>query len=77
MFPRTPRNDGPHLSVSKSRARASDKAFDYGGPHISRSRDMRARGAAGRHLGPWLVLVINDNVILYVTNVCFAETMVS
>jgi hypothetical protein len=26
---------------------------------------------------PWLVLVINDNVILYVTNVCFAETMVS
>ena len=22
---------------------------------------------------PWLVLVINDNVILYVTNVCFAE----
>jgi hypothetical protein len=27
-----------------------------------------------KHLGPWLVLVINDNVILYVTNVCFAET---
>ena len=26
------------------------------------------------HLGPWLVLVINDNVMLYVTNVCFAET---
>jgi hypothetical protein len=24
-----------------------------------------------------LVLVINDNVILYVTNVCFAEQMVS
>jgi hypothetical protein len=23
---------------------------------------------------PWLVLVINDNVMLYVTNVCFAET---
>jgi hypothetical protein len=23
---------------------------------------------------PWLVLVINDNVILYVTNVCFVET---
>jgi hypothetical protein len=22
---------------------------------------------------PWMVLVINDNVILYVTNVCFAE----
>jgi hypothetical protein len=22
---------------------------------------------------PWLVLVINDNVILYVTTVCFAE----
>ena len=28
-------------------------------------------------LGPWLVLVINDNVRLYVTNVCFAEQMVS
>jgi hypothetical protein len=27
-----------------------------------------------KHLGPWLVLVINDNVMLYVTNVCFAET---
>jgi hypothetical protein len=27
-----------------------------------------------KHLGPWLVLVINDNVVLYVTNVCFAET---
>jgi hypothetical protein len=27
-----------------------------------------------KHLGPRLVLVINDNVILYVTNVCFAET---
>ena len=27
-----------------------------------------------KHLGHWLVLVINDNVILYVTNVCFAET---
>jgi hypothetical protein len=27
-----------------------------------------------KHLGLWLVLVINDNVILYVTNVCFAET---
>jgi hypothetical protein len=24
-----------------------------------------------------LVLVINDNVMLYVTNVCFAETNVS
>jgi hypothetical protein len=24
-----------------------------------------------------LVLVINDNVLLYVTNVCFVETMVS
>jgi hypothetical protein len=23
---------------------------------------------------PWLVLVINDNVMLYVTNICFAET---
>jgi hypothetical protein len=29
-----------------------------------------------KHLGAWLVLVINDNVILYVTNVCFAEQMV-
>jgi hypothetical protein len=27
-----------------------------------------------KHLDPWLVLVINDNVILYVPNVCFAET---
>jgi hypothetical protein len=27
-----------------------------------------------KHLGPWLVLVINDNVVLYVTNVCFAQT---
>jgi hypothetical protein len=27
-----------------------------------------------KHLGLWLVLVINDNVMLYVTNVCFAET---
>jgi hypothetical protein len=26
---------------------------------------------------PWLVLVINDNVIFYVTYVCFAEQMVS
>jgi hypothetical protein len=26
---------------------------------------------------PWLVLVINDNIRLYVTNVCFAEQMVS
>jgi hypothetical protein len=26
-----------------------------------------------KHLGPWLVLVINDNIILYVTNVCFVE----
>jgi hypothetical protein len=25
-----------------------------------------------KHLGPWLVLVINDNVRLLVTNVCFA-----
>jgi hypothetical protein len=29
---------------------------------------------AWKHLGPWLVLVINDNLMLYVTNVCFAET---
>jgi hypothetical protein len=28
-------------------------------------------------LRPWLVLVINDNTILYVTNMCFAETIVS
>jgi hypothetical protein len=26
---------------------------------------------------PWLVLVINDNIRLYVTNVCFAVQMVS
>ena len=32
------------------------------------------KGGDWKHLGPWLVLVINDNVILYVTNVCFAET---
>jgi hypothetical protein len=25
-------------------------------------------------LGPWSVSMINDNVILYVTNVCFVET---
>jgi hypothetical protein len=30
-----------------------------------------------KHLGTWLVLVINDNMRLYVTNVCFAEQMVS
>jgi hypothetical protein len=32
------------------------------------------KGGDWKHLGPWLVLVINDNVMLYVTNVCFAET---
>jgi hypothetical protein len=32
------------------------------------------KGGDGKHLGPWMVLVINDNVMLYVTNVCFAET---
>jgi hypothetical protein len=32
------------------------------------------KGGDWKHLGPWLVLVINDNVVLYVTNVCFAET---
>jgi hypothetical protein len=26
---------------------------------------------------PWLVLVINDNIRLYVTNVCFTDQMVS
>jgi hypothetical protein len=26
-----------------------------------------------KHLDPWLVLVINENVILHETNVCFAE----
>jgi hypothetical protein len=35
------------------------------------------RQAVWKHLGPWLVLVINDNVILYVTNMSFAEQMVS
>jgi hypothetical protein len=30
-----------------------------------------------KHLGPWLVLVINDNIRLYVTNMCFVEQMVS
>jgi hypothetical protein len=29
------------------------------------------------HLGSLLVLVINDNIRLHVTNVCFAEQMVS
>jgi hypothetical protein len=32
------------------------------------------KGRDWKHLGPWLVLVINDNVMLYVTNVCFTET---
>ena len=32
------------------------------------------KGGDWKHLGPWLVLVINDNIMLYVTNVCFAET---
>jgi hypothetical protein len=35
------------------------------------------KGGDWKHLGPWLVLVINDNIRLYVTNVCFAEEMVS
>jgi hypothetical protein len=37
---------------------------------------QRRRVLGSKHLGPWLVLVINDNIRLYVTSVCFAEKIV-
>jgi hypothetical protein len=40
---------------------------------LARGRDDDVMGEQ-KHLGPWLVLMINDNVMLYVTNACFAET---
>jgi hypothetical protein len=42
--------------------------------YVARYWGRRLCLSVWKHLGPWLVLVINDNVILYVTNVCFAET---
>jgi hypothetical protein len=44
---------------------------------IKRSLDRGASESIVKASRPWLVLVINDNIRLYVTNVCFAEQMVS
>jgi hypothetical protein len=35
------------------------------------------KGGDWKHLGPWFVLVISDNIRLYVTNMCFVEQMLS